>query len=126
MSNLGGQSPRYGQQWVENRARSSEGPPRYADNDTLGYEPNKSQLYNALADFWRVFDIENKRFALDTLRVSNRSPTPASKTNDVLGPFDDIRGSGAIVSGRFGVARGSGPEFKKHICLRGSGRQLHS
>ncbi len=36
--------------------------------------------------------IENLRFALDTLRMANRSPTPTSKTNDFLGPFDDIWG----------------------------------
>ncbi len=38
------------------------------------------------------FYIENKRFDLDTLRVANRSPTPASKISDFLGVFDDIWG----------------------------------
>ena len=42
--------------------------------------------------FWKVFYIENSRFALDALRVANRSPTPTSKTNDFLGPFDVILG----------------------------------
>ena len=40
--------------------------------------------------FWKVF--ESKRFALDTLRVANRPPTPASKIKDFLGLFDDIWG----------------------------------
>ncbi len=39
---------------------------------------------------WEAFYIENKRFDLDTLRVPNRSPTPISKSNDFLGPSDDI------------------------------------
>ncbi len=30
---------------------------------------------------------------MDTLRVANRSPTPASKINDSLGLFDDIWGA---------------------------------
>ncbi len=45
-----------------------------------------------VADFWKVFYIENYRFALDTLRVANRSPTPTSKTNDFQGPFAVILG----------------------------------
>ncbi len=45
-----------------------------------------------MAGFWQVFYIEHQRFALDTLRVANRSPTPASKINDLLGLFDDIWG----------------------------------
>ncbi len=45
-----------------------------------------------VAAFLKVFHIGNSVFALDTLRVANRSPTPASKFNDFLGPFDDIRG----------------------------------
>ena len=36
--------------------------------------------------------VENYHFALGTLRVANRSPTPASKINDFLGLFDDIWG----------------------------------
>ena len=43
-----------------------------------------------VAGFWEVFYIDNSRFALDTLRVANRSPTPASKINDFLGLFGDI------------------------------------
>ncbi len=35
----------------------------------------------------------NKRFDLDTLRVSNRSPTPISKSDDFLGQSDDIWGA---------------------------------
>ncbi len=42
-----------------------------------------------VADFWKVFYFENSRFARDTLRVANRSPTPTSKT---IGPFDVIWG----------------------------------
>ncbi len=42
---------------------------------------------------WEAFYIENKRFDLDTLRVANRYPTPASKINDFLGLFDDIWGA---------------------------------
>ncbi len=45
-----------------------------------------------VAGFLEVFYIENKLFALDTLRVANRSPTPASKINDFPGLFDDIWG----------------------------------
>ncbi len=45
-----------------------------------------------MAGFWNVFLIENSRFALDTLRVANRSPTPASKIYDFLGLLDDILG----------------------------------
>ncbi len=42
-----------------------------------------------VAGFWKVCYIETLRFALDTLRVANRSPTPASKINDFLGLFVD-------------------------------------
>jgi hypothetical protein len=45
-----------------------------------------------VAGFWKVFYIANLRFALDTLRVANRSPTPVSKINDFLKLFDDIWG----------------------------------
>ncbi len=45
-----------------------------------------------LIGFWMVFYVENLRFALDTLRVANRSPTPASKINDLLGWFEDSWG----------------------------------
>ncbi len=41
-----------------------------------------------MAVFWNVFYIENYRFALDTLRVANRSPTRASRINDFLGLLD--------------------------------------
>ncbi len=37
--------------------------------------------------------------ALDTLRVANRSPTPASKISDFLGLFDDIWGVRGRLSG---------------------------
>ena len=40
--------------------------------------------------------VENYHFALGTLRVANRSPTPASKINDFLGLFDDIWGPGPL------------------------------
>ncbi len=36
--------------------------------------------------------MEKYRFAVDTLRAANKSSTPTSNTNDVLGPFDDIFG----------------------------------
>ena len=45
-----------------------------------------------MAGVWNVYHIENLCFALDTLRVANRSPTPASILKDVLGLFDDIWG----------------------------------
>ena len=46
-----------------------------------------------MAGFWKVFYIENWHFALDTLRVVNRSPTQASKINHFQGLFEDIRGA---------------------------------
>ncbi len=63
-----------------------------------------------VAGFRKVFHIENYRFALDTLRGANRSPTPASNINYFLGLFDDIWGSGAAFPGRFGQFRGGGPD----------------
>ncbi len=42
---------------------------------------------------WEAFYVENKRFDLGTLRVCNRSPTPISKSNDLLGQSDDIWGA---------------------------------
>ena len=50
----------------------------------------RAKLY--VAGFWAVFYTENKRFALDTLRVASRSPTPASKINDFPALLDDIWG----------------------------------
>ncbi len=60
--------------------------------------------------FLEAFYIQNKRFDLDTLRVANRSPTPASKINDFQGQSDDIWGA-------------RGPHFRK-VCgvPRGQGR----
>ncbi len=55
---------------------------------------------------WGVFYIEDKRFDLDTLRVSTRSPTPISKSNDFLGQSDDIWG-------------GPGPPFPADFGFRG-------
>ncbi len=40
-----------------------------------------------------AFYIKNMRFDLDTLRVPNRSRTPISKSNDVLGQSEDIWGA---------------------------------
>ena len=40
----------------------------------------------------KIYIFKSIRFDLDTLRVANRSPTPASKINDFLGLFDDIWG----------------------------------
>ena len=40
-----------------------------------------------------AFDIEYKRFDMDTLRVPNRSHTPISKSNDFRGQSDDIWGA---------------------------------
>ncbi len=48
--------------------------------------------YSYVAGFWSVIYIESSRFALDTLMVANRSPTPASKIYDFLGLLDDICG----------------------------------
>ncbi len=70
-----------------------------------------------VAGFWKVFYIGNSCFVLDTLRVANRSPTPASKINDFLGLFDDIWGSGAAFPGLFGGFRGSGPELTQIFLI---------
>ncbi len=43
--------------------------------------------------------IENKRFDLDTLRVTNRSPTQISKTNDFLGQSEDSWGARGYLGG---------------------------
>jgi hypothetical protein len=56
------------------------------------------------------------RFGLDSLRAPNRSPTPISKSNDVLGQPDDIWGPGAPISGRFWGSRGP-PRLKAHILF---------
>ncbi len=59
---------------------------------------------------WEAFYIENKLFDRDTLRVPNRSPTPISKSKDLLGQSDDIWGGArAFISGRIGGFPGSGP-----------------
>ncbi len=56
-----------------------------------------------VAGFWNVVYVEDSHFALDTLRVASRSPSPTSKTNDLLlGLFDDVWGSAAAVPCRFG------------------------
>ncbi len=59
---------------------------------------------------WEAFDIETKRFDLDTLRVPNRSPTPISKSNDFLGDSDDIWGARGphfrLISGLPGLRAG--------------------
>ena len=61
-----------------------------------------------LLAFGRCFILKIS-FALDTLRMANWSPTPASKINDFLG-FDDIWGSRDAFLGRFEGSRGPGPE----------------
>jgi hypothetical protein len=68
-----------------------------------------------MAGFWKVFYIENYRFALDTLRVANRFPTPASKINDFLGQYDDIWGVRGRLSRPIWGIPGVRPELKKHI-----------
>ncbi len=60
-----------------------------------------------------AFDIENKRFDLETLRVPNRSPTPISKSNDFLGQSDDIRGAQGPTDS--GGSRGPGRLKNTHI-----------
>ncbi len=50
----------------------------------------RPKFVNIVAAVWNVFCIEAWRSVLGTLRVANRSPTATSKTNDVLGPFDEI------------------------------------
>ncbi len=57
----------------------------------------------------RASYIEFKRFDLDTIRVPNRSPTPISQPNDVLGQSEDIWGVLGPISGRFWGSPGSGP-----------------
>ncbi len=58
---------------------------------------------------WEAFDIENKRFGLDTLRVHNRSPTSISKSNNFRGHSDDIGGArGPTFPADFGGCWGSG------------------
>ncbi len=73
---------------------------------------------------WEAFYIENERFYLDTLRVPNRSPTPTWKTNDFLGPLDDIWGARGphfrpILEGSGGPGR-----LEKHICFSTPKRPL--
>ena len=76
-----------------------------------------------VADFWKSFYIENWRFALDTLRVANRSPTPTSKTNDFLGPFDvTCGGPGPPFPADLGGPGGPGRN-KKYIFLKASESQ---
>ncbi len=53
-------------------------------------DATKPDRFIGVAGFWKVFYIENWHFALDTLRVVNRSPTQASKINHFPGLFDDI------------------------------------
>ena len=61
--------------------------------------------------------IVNSRFALDTLRVPNRSPTPILKINDFLGQSDDIWGApGPPFPADFGGSRGPG-RLKKYIFV---------
>ncbi len=58
---------------------------------------------------WEAFYIEDGRFDLDTLRVPNRSPTPISKSSDLLGQSDDIWGArGPPFPADFGGYRGPG------------------
>ncbi len=47
----------------------------------------------------------------------SRPPTRASKTIDSLKPFDDIWGSVATVSGRFGGLPGHVPELNTHDLI---------
>ncbi len=56
-----------------------------------------------------AFCIENTDFDLDTLRVSNRSPTPISKSNDFLGQSEDIWGARGPNSRPILGFPGSGP-----------------
>ncbi len=67
-----------------------------------------------------------KGFALGTLRVASRSPTPTSKTKGFLGPFDSLGGLGPPFPGDFGASGRFGPELK-HIHLKlPSGGQLRT
>ncbi len=51
--------------------------------------------------------MKNQRFALDTLRVTHRSPTPASNINDFFGVVQRyLGGPGPPVPADFGVSRG--------------------
>ena len=64
----------------------------FASGSKRARSASKTRFRTVVA-LWEAFYIENKRFDLDTLRVANRSPTPASKINDVLGQSDDIWGA---------------------------------
>ncbi len=65
---------------------------------------------------WEAFYVESKRFDLDTLRVANRSSTPASKISDFLRCSTISGGSGAAFPGRVGEFPGLGAGLKKtHI-----------
>jgi hypothetical protein len=55
---------------------------------------------------WKAIYIQKKRFDLDTLRVPNRSPTPASKSCDFLGQSDDLWGP-------------RGPHFRPNLWVPG-------
>ena len=68
-------------------------------------------------DVVALWEASNKRFDLDTLRVPNRSPTPISKSNDVLGQSEDIWGGpGPPFPADFGSSSGPG-RLKKHIFV---------
>ena len=71
--------------------------------------------------FGRCFYIEHSRIALDSMRAADRSPTPASKINDVPGVAIS-GGSGAARPGRFGGFRGPGRNYK-YICQMSSESQ---
>ncbi len=81
--------------------------------------PDPSVPYDSLkfgVAVWEAFYIVNKLFDLDTLRVANRSPTPASKFNEFRGQSEDIWGvRGRLsrpISGIPGIRAGI-----KHIYL---------
>ncbi len=56
--------------------------------------------------------------------MPNRSPTPTSKTNDCLGPFDDLGGARGPNFGAFKEGSGGPGRLKKHILFSTSKRPL--
>ncbi len=69
-------------------------------------------MYTFVVALWEVFYIENKRFDSGTFRVPSRSPTPISKSNDVLGQSDDIWGA-------------RGPHFRSMLGVPRAGQRKY-
>ena len=79
----------------ESTPRAQKRGPRGIPNDSrVGHNSTKQIKHESKRQaLSEEFYIENKRFDLDTLRVPGRSPTPISKSNDILGQSADFRGA---------------------------------